>query len=245
MKIVTMIGLFVLIFSPLSVYADDLIQGHYCYTYGDRESLQEARELTRSLAIRNAIESYRTFITFTSIVKNFQLTNDLIQVISSGYLKDIKVMEHKEDGRTVCERIQATISPAAVKNIINEARAQNERIEERGLANNGYLKILNVRKSEKEYTYGKVEVVAVTARVLKNTGSLSIFRVLQNLHKNSNQEFFRICIEFYDSNGNTVDGAFKYVHDSPIEMLSGQVATVIFHLPKEAKSWRVWLPEAK
>jgi hypothetical protein len=92
-------------------FADDIIHGHYCYTYGDRESLQEAREITRALAIRNAIESYRLFISSTSNIKNFKLTNDLVQVISSGYLKDIKAIGHKEEGRTICDDIEASVSP--------------------------------------------------------------------------------------------------------------------------------------
>ena len=109
-----------LLFFPLHSFADDLIQGHYCYTYGDNESLKEARELTRSLAIRNAIESYRAFIISASAVKNFQLTNDLVQIITSGYLKDIKVVEYKEDGRTICEKIQASVSPQAVESAIKK-----------------------------------------------------------------------------------------------------------------------------
>ena len=89
--IITKIILTILISS--NCFADDVIQGHYCYTYGDNESLKEAREIVRTLAIRNAIESYRVFITSASTVKNFQLTNDLVQMISSGYLKDIKVIK--------------------------------------------------------------------------------------------------------------------------------------------------------
>lgn len=110
-------------------FADDVIQGRYCYTYGDSESLKEARALTRTLAIRNAIESYGTFISSTSNVKNFQLMSDLIKMISTAYLKDIKVIEHKEEGRTICEAIQAKISPQAVENIIKEAKGQSEQSE--------------------------------------------------------------------------------------------------------------------
>jgi len=99
---------------PSFSFADDIIEGHYCYTYGDSESLKEARELTRTLAIRNAIESYRVFITSTSNVKNFSLTNDRLQIITSGHLRDVKVVYHKEEGKTICDQIQATISAKAV-----------------------------------------------------------------------------------------------------------------------------------
>lgn len=127
--------------------ADEIIKGSYCYTYGDNESLREARELTRTLAIRNAIESYRVFIESTSKVKNFQLTNDIVQVISSGYLKNIKVLEYTEEGRTVCETIQATVSPQAVENLLKIAvRKRTKRIEEHGIDSNRYLKIVATRK---------------------------------------------------------------------------------------------------
>ena len=66
--------LFLIIFTVSNCYADEIIKGHYCYTYGDNESLKEAKEITRTLAIRNAIESYRVFITSASTVNNFQLT---------------------------------------------------------------------------------------------------------------------------------------------------------------------------
>jgi len=74
--------LFSMILPATFGFADDIIQGHSCYTYGDKESLLQARGITRSLAIRNAIESCRVSITSTGTVKNFQSTNDFIRLIS-------------------------------------------------------------------------------------------------------------------------------------------------------------------
>ena len=45
--------LLILLFTCTSQASE--ITGHYCYTYGDKESMQEARTLTRTLAIRNAV----------------------------------------------------------------------------------------------------------------------------------------------------------------------------------------------
>ena len=124
--------------SPFLSSAGDIVQGHYCYTYGDNESLKDARELTRLLATRNAIESYRVFITSTSNVKNFQLTNDLVQIISSGSLKDIKVIEHKEQGRTICETIQAKIvSQEGINYSIEVNRGNWIQIKEEKLGEHG------------------------------------------------------------------------------------------------------------
>ena len=54
----------ILIFGVVPAFAEDAeekIKGHYCYTYGDNESLVEAREFARTMATKNAIESYNIF----------------------------------------------------------------------------------------------------------------------------------------------------------------------------------------
>lgn len=35
---------------PILSQGEEVINGHYCYTYGDNESLKEAREMTKALA---------------------------------------------------------------------------------------------------------------------------------------------------------------------------------------------------
>jgi hypothetical protein len=218
---------------PIFCFADDIIQGHYCYTYGDNESLREAREVTRTLAIRNAIESYRTFITSASTIKNFQLTNDLVQIISSGYLKDIKVIEYKEEGRTICETIQAGIQPQAVENIVKEARSKIEKSEEIGLANNGFLKILGSRGEKYEPTRHKSRtVLSVTIKFLKDAVDYSV--------SNKNHRYLTVCVDFYDEAGNAITGDSHNFGGSPI--LQGEIRSVEFSIPYHAKSWRIWLP---
>ena len=114
------IHIFSLVMVPMCL-GEDTIQGHYCYTYGDNESLKEARELARSLAIRDAIESYRVFVQSMTTVNGFTLADDVIQTISSGYLKNMRTVAHKEEGRTVCYTIQAIVSPAEIEHIIGRA----------------------------------------------------------------------------------------------------------------------------
>ena len=38
------------------------ISGEYSYTYGDNESIVEAKNICYSMAVRNAIESYKSFL---------------------------------------------------------------------------------------------------------------------------------------------------------------------------------------
>jgi hypothetical protein len=233
MKRMLLLVIFVL-FLPSIGFADENIKGHYCYTYGDNESLKEARELTRTLAIRDAIETYRIFVESTSTVKNFKLTNDLIQMITSGYLKNIKVLKHTEKDRTICETIQASISPKVVENIIKrEVRKRTKKVETLGLDNNGYLKILNVKNE----IIGRQRLLCVTVKVLQRTGSLD-----WSMPRN-NKPYFKICVDLFDSDGDPIGGKSQFIHKSSTEMLPGEIKAVFFEIPGRAESWRVWLPK--
>ena len=121
--------------------ADEVTKGHYCYTYGDNESLKEAREITRKLAMRDAIESYRAFVKSTSTVKDSQLRNDIIETISLGYLRDIKVINHTEEGRKICETIEVKIVPEEITTLI-ATYVKNITTQVNALQSNGYLQIV-------------------------------------------------------------------------------------------------------
>lgn len=216
--------IFLIIIYPSSIcFADEFIKGHYCYTYGDNESLKEARETTRMLAIRNAIESYRVFITSASRVANFQLTNDLIQIISSGYLKDIRTIEHKEEGRTICESIQASVSPQAIENIVrNEVRKRTRDIEEAGVDSNEYLKIISVRLSQEK------------------TGNRYVYALIKALQYT---QYANIFITFFDLEGNPIGGKRKEIRG----LFSGEFRDefICGIDDPRVKSYKVWLQKNK
>ncbi|MCK4727302.1 MAG: hypothetical protein KAT27_00115 [Desulfobacterales bacterium] len=215
MKKTILLTTLLLLLPSISV-ADEIIKGRYCYTYGDNESLKEARELTRTLAVRDAIESYRVFIESTSTVKNFMLTNDLLQMISSGYLKNVEVLEHTEKGRTICETIQASISPKAVENLVKRAvRKRTKRVEELGLDNNGCLKILKVEPSE--------QGIKVIVEALREVTSWN--------------ECFKVCVDFLDADEDRIGEDSIHL----LFLLAGQTRTIYFSLPSDARSYRVWL----
>ncbi len=96
---------------PVSAYSEVTIRGQACYTYGDSESAKAGREVARSLAIRDALESAGMFLTTESAVKNFSLTEDYIRIISSGVVRNIRVVEHTEEGRRIYETIEAAFDP--------------------------------------------------------------------------------------------------------------------------------------
>lgn len=249
LKIFFKIGILLfLIFQPAAFsLADDVILGHSCYTYGDKESLLEARETTRALAIRNAIESYRVFIMSATAVKNFQLRNDLIQMISVGYLKDFKIIEHKEEGRTICEKIQCAVSPQEIEKAIKElARQRLEETEELGLDNNGYLKILKVgisrkvpgNKGEEEYPTYFVKL-----------------KVLKRPINPSDDIYFKICMDHYNEAGepvltdcwSVIPELIKIFARGRMNVVPGQIITSIGPKAPQGQggTYRVWLPKSK
>jgi hypothetical protein len=69
----TMALVVILILGAVPSFASERITGSYCYTHGDMESLMVAKEISYAMALRKAIETYRTFISSTAVVKDFKL----------------------------------------------------------------------------------------------------------------------------------------------------------------------------
>lgn len=115
-------------------------------------------------------------------------------------------------------------------------------MEEVGLDNNGCLKILTVKKvMRKPTTWQDIKTcIEVIVKVLKPTG---------NLHtswKRNLKPCFKICVDFFDAEGNPIGGSSRFVHIDSTEMVAGQIATVnIFGVPDYTKFYRVWLPRQK
>jgi hypothetical protein len=94
------------------------IHADYCYQYGDSESLMVAKEISYAMALRKAIEQYKTFVVSTSTVEDFQLKEDLIQTIASGYVEDIQIIKQDVRGRTVCTELIGYVDPDAVEGLV-------------------------------------------------------------------------------------------------------------------------------
>jgi|GEM_PF-784469 len=126
------VALFVMLFLSIS-FAQDTIRGTYSYTYGDSESLVEARQTCKDLAIREAIESYYIFVQSSTEVENFQLKEDIVNTIAAGYLKNINIVDQKEEGRIITITIEATVDPDKIKEvvdtIINKKSAEEKETE--------------------------------------------------------------------------------------------------------------------
>jgi len=101
-------------------FSQDVIKGTYSYTYGDLESLVEARQTCKDLAIREAIESYHIFVESSTTVENFQLKEDIIHSISTASLRNVRIVEQLEEGRTITITIEGTVDQDEVKENISK-----------------------------------------------------------------------------------------------------------------------------
>ena len=145
------------LFLPLAAQAEEII-GHGCYRYSDNESLIVARDTALSLAKRDAMERYAVFVESASTVENAQLRNDLINSLSAGLMRGLRVTDQKEDlqKREVCTTIRAEVEAIEVKNIItsrlNAFRRQKENLAT-GLPETEEYRILKVQQSGKTLNF--------------------------------------------------------------------------------------------
>lgn len=102
------------------IYAQEMIRGTYSYTYGDSESLVQARQTCKNLALRDAIESYYIFIESTTTVENSQTKDDLIQSIATGIVQNLKIIEQQEVGKTISLSVEGTVNPDQVKQLVEK-----------------------------------------------------------------------------------------------------------------------------
>lgn len=218
----------IFLFTPSVSFADDTITGQYCYTYGDKESLAEAKEIARTLAIRNGLESYRVFVELTTKVTNFTLTNDLVQILSAGYLKNVSVVKHKEEGRTICDTITAMVNPAEIETVIRRETVQRvQKFEEAAIDINKCLKIVSAKETICGDTNAHNRCIRVVVKGIQQPAFCD-------------HRLRRVFIDYFDKDGEPLDGASKEV----LYTESGEVRAVEFSgdsLPHDEKSFRVWL----
>jgi len=136
------IWIIIILFSN-SAWCADKISGNACYTYGDNESLIQAEQMAKTLAIRNAVESYSLFVESTTQVTDFQLSTDLINTISTGQVKAVKVLKRLESGRKLCYTIEGFVEPKELRAEINEYLSGKKNISDVRLQENGWIKIVD------------------------------------------------------------------------------------------------------
>ena len=194
------------------------IQGDYCYQYGDSESLMVAKEISYALALRKAVETYRTFIASTSVLENFQLKKDLVENIVSGYVENIKILRQDVKKRTVCTELIGFVNPEAVERIISKRIkivSEQQSMKFQGIANNVYLKILNYR-------------------ILIDTGNNKHLNVSYQVKESPPLGGVRMVVFCYDEHGNPIKTSFCDI--VPTSSFKGAFGEQICIMPSDTVS---------
>jgi hypothetical protein len=108
----------------ISSYSQEIVRGTYSYTYGDNETLVQARQTCKNLAVRDAIESYYLFVESTTTVENSQTKEDIVSSIAAGVVQDLKTVDQKEEGRTLSITVEGTVNPELVRQLVAQKSAQ-------------------------------------------------------------------------------------------------------------------------
>ncbi len=202
-----------LVYSPRVKAAEKVkISGEAQYTYGDSESIIEARETCYSMAVRNAIEGYKAFVASTSEVKDYQLIKDLIKTISSGCVEGLKIVEENISKRTIYIKVEGfIISTKTDKLLEREINWWKSNAVELGEpVSNGYIKILEVRQLD--------NIVVLVYTILKHESGVLNY----------------IIIDQYNADGNPIRGQWEYVDGvNP----KGVILEEEFIIPRKGKTY--------
>ena len=184
---------FMVIMLPATASAERVkIRGDYCYQYGDSESLLAAKEIAYAMALRRAIEGYKTFVASTSVVDDFQLRKDLIETIVSGYVENIEVEREDVAGRNVCTELVGYVNPESVRDIIAKKikiSSENRRREFGGIVSNLYLKVINYR----------IDI---------DSGGNKLLRVFYQIKQSPPPGGTRMAVFCFDAEGNPIQTSF-------------------------------------
>ncbi|MGE0642584.1 MAG: DUF4384 domain-containing protein [Nitrospira sp.] len=98
----------------------ETVRGNACYHFGDDETPAKARRGAMALAQEQAIRNHGVFVRSSSLIKNFQMEEDIVQTASAGMLRDITVEGEKRKPQEICITLSAKISPVSVEDLIKQ-----------------------------------------------------------------------------------------------------------------------------
>lgn len=120
LTLISWLGMF-----ALSAHAESCRSiGEYWYTFGDKESLLEAKQQCEALAIRAAVEECALFVQSVSEIVDFQMKSDLVNTIAIAFVKKKKVLESTVDGRTVYTRVSILLDEEEMKQALEFERSR-------------------------------------------------------------------------------------------------------------------------
>jgi|ETNmetMinimDraft_2_1059921.scaffolds.fasta_scaffold69611_2 hypothetical protein len=201
-----------------------MIEGKSEYKYSDNETLIEAKSLCYNMALRNAVESYNIFVSSMTDVHNFQLRNDIIQTLSSGYLEDLTVVEENVDriNNSIYYKLRAYIRPEPFKKALKQEVARKINfVRPDPIMKGHFIEIIDIRESSD----GDIDV---------------LYKKTNKYFENSVYDKDYVMIDFFDNDGFPMSGD---KNGTTSKLLIGEIRRTSFEKPASAKSYRVWVTQ--
>jgi cell division septum initiation protein DivIVA len=112
------------------------IVGDYRYFYHDPMTAAEAKDLAYREAVRMAIDTAPPFMDATAFIMDSAFRRNLIQIIASGYLQDVKLVEQTQKNRTVYAKVRATMIPQVVRSVVEREVGRSSEKQLLGIGQN-------------------------------------------------------------------------------------------------------------
>lgn len=110
------------------------ITGEYSYIFGDSESLVDARNACKKLAVRNALEKFAIYIDSRSEIRNFTTEKDRIVSISEGIIRNLTVIEQDEyrQNNRIYMKVRGFVDEEQVLERLNSIKSKESETEKSG-----------------------------------------------------------------------------------------------------------------
>jgi opacity protein-like surface antigen len=123
-------GLFLMLLVPLRAAAEMCEStGEYEYTYGDNESIIQAKQRCENMALRAAIEQCALFVSSTTNIENYELRDDLVNTIVAGLVKNKKILAQRVEGRTVYFKVSIKLDDEQMNRAIEAEQARRGAVQ--------------------------------------------------------------------------------------------------------------------
>jgi len=156
------------------------IYGEYTYTYGDDETFTEAKQKCQTLAKRDAVEKFATYLRSETIIRNYQAESDEIIANAEAMMMDVKIVEENIDklASTIFYKISAEVDEKKILGVYEEKekmrleQAEAERERQR-------IK----QEAERKALEAKLEHERELARINAETEKLKLSREINEKDK--------------------------------------------------------------
>jgi hypothetical protein len=96
-------------FAGVTLAKTEVFFGEFSYTYGDNESLTQAKEICKRSALKNALESAMVYVSSEVRVNSGRLEKLDLYSLSEGCITNVTVLNERVEGRNIYCRIQGAV----------------------------------------------------------------------------------------------------------------------------------------